>query len=147
MYAFKIKLNPYFIIFPKVKGKDYVREINSKDLWIRVFWRVKFVGDHQRSHTNPQGTNFRYVISTYWSSYIFFYFIQTIFSAQIYVYIKNPNPCFTFFQNLEGILLQENLTSKYFGLERFFWRTKFVRDHHQSHINMQRRNFKYVTLF
>ena len=32
MYAYKIKPNPYLILFPKVREKDSTREINRKDL-------------------------------------------------------------------------------------------------------------------
>ena len=33
-----------------------------------------------------------------------------------------------FWQNLEGRFVEERFTTKYFGVARFFWRTKIRRD-------------------
>jgi len=46
---------------------------------------------------------------------------------------------------LEGRLMQERFTREDFGVDIFFQRVEFARDHHRSHTNMYRRNLRYVT--
>ena len=145
MYAYKIKPNPSVIIFPKSRGKYCATEINKKDLWIKTFWicrgSVKITYKSTEDKLYACDFNLLIILSFFLFDSNNFQFLNMCSCKRTLTFIS------LFWKNLNGIFLQEIFTSKDFEVAILFWKTKFERDHHKSHTNLQRINSRYITSF